>query len=155
MSTKEDRAALKQAVHDKLLSLEEAELAAAIAHYRAYMADSRLDGREVHDKDDMVGSRENADLAAAFDAPVQAHHAKVDAIENTDFALTDTVEPGALVVLQNRSFIVCVSTARFEVNGTAYMGISPQSPIYQAMAGLKAGESFEHNGISFEIEDVL
>ncbi|MFA3918617.1 hypothetical protein [Ruegeria hyattellae] len=150
-----DRAALKQAVVAKLMSLEEAELADAIAHYEAFMADSRLDEREAHDKDDLAASRENADLAAAFDTPVQTHHAKIDVIENTDFSPTGTVGPGAIVSFKDRNFIVCVSTTRFEVNGTIYMGVSTASPIYKAMAGLEAGESFGFNGTEFEIQDVL
>ncbi|WP_146344488.1 hypothetical protein [Falsiphaeobacter marinintestinus] len=154
MST-QDRAALKKAVHDKMLSLEEAELAAAQAHYEAFLKESRLDDREVHDKDDMVGARENADLAAAFDHPVQAHHAKIDVIENLDFSLTDTVRPGAMVVFQDRSFIIAVSTTRFDVDGVTYMGISTGSPIYKAMTGLKAGDVFDFNGKEYDIQDVL
>lgn len=150
-----DRAAQKQAVHDKLMSLEAAELAAAKAHYEAFLKEAQLGDREVHDKDDLVASRESRDLAAAFDAPVQAHHAKIDVIENTDFALTDTVGPGAVVSFGGRNFVVCVSTTRFEVDGKTYMGISMQSPIYLAMKDLRAGESFAHNGQDFEIEDIM
>ncbi|MEX0350463.1 MAG: hypothetical protein AB3N15_13655 [Paracoccaceae bacterium] len=150
-----DRASLKQTVVAKLMSLEEAELADAIAHYDAFMADSRLDERETHDKDDLAASRENADLAAAFDAPVQAHHAKIDVIENTDFSLTDSIGPGAIVSFKDRNFVICVSTTRFEVEGSTYMGLSTASPIYKAMAGLEAGESFGFNGTEFEIQDVL
>ena len=150
-----DRAALKRSVHDRLMSLEEAELADAIAHYEAFLANSQLDSREVHDKDDIVASRENADLAAAFDTPVQTHHAKIDAIENTDFALTDEVGPGAVVSFSDRSFVVCVSTSRFDVEGETYMGISTQSPIYRAMIGLGAGDIFRFNGRDLEIQDVF
>ncbi|MBE1282048.1 MAG: hypothetical protein GJ676_01935 [Rhodobacteraceae bacterium] len=155
MSVTEDRAALKQAIQDKIMSLEAAELASAIAHYEAFLKESKLDERETHDKDDLAGSRENADLAAAFDHPVQTHHAKIDVLENMGFALTDTVEPGAVVSFNGRNFVVAVSTTRFEVQGETYMGISTQSPIYRAMAGLQAGDLFSHNGKEFEIEDVL
>lgn len=155
MSNPQDRAALKQAVRDKLLSLESAELASAISHLEEYMKDSVLDERAVRDKDDLVASNENVDLAAAFSHPVQTHHAKVDVIENLDFALTDTVQPGALVSFDDRNFIVAVSTGRFEVDGKTYMGISPQSPIYKAMDGLKAGDSFSFQGKEIEIQDVL
>lgn len=103
----------------------------------------------------MVGARENLELAAAFDHPVQAHHAKIDVIENTDFGLTDTVGPGAIVVLGDRRFIIAVSTTRFDVSGETYMGVSMQSPIYKAMAGLQAGDSFTLNGREMEIQDVL
>ena len=150
-----DRTTLKQAICDRLMALEAHELAVAISHYEAHLSQSQTGDHDIHDKDDQVSARESRDLAAAFDAPVLAHHAKVDAIENTDFAVTDTVGPGAVVSFNSRHFIVCVSTTRFDVDGTTYMGISTGSPIYQAMAGLKAGNSFEFNGSDVTIEDVL
>lgn len=155
MTAHTDPAARKKAIIDRLMSLEEQELATAQAHYEAYLKDSQLDDREGHDKDDIAASRENADLAAAFDAPVHAHHAKIDVIENTDFSVTDTVQPGAVVKFNNRRFVVCVSTTRFEVDGKTYMGISTQSPIYLAMTGLQEGDVFTHNGTEFEVEEIL
>ncbi len=155
MMTEADRAARKKAIVDKLMSLEAQELATAQAHYDAFLKDAQLDDREAHDKDDIAASRENADLAAAFDAPVHAHHAKIDVIENTNFGLTDTVQPGAVIKFNNRRFVVCVSTTRFDVDGKTYMGISTQSPIYLAMVGLQAGDVFTHNGAEFEVQDVM
>lgn len=155
MTGQTDAAARKKIIVDRLMSLEEQELATAQAHYDAFLRDSQLDGREGHDKDDIAASRENADLAAAFDAPVQAHHAKIDVIENTDFSVTDTVQPGAVIKFNNRRFIVCVSTTRFDVDGKTYMGISTQSPIYLAMVGLQEGDVFTHNGTEFEVQEVL
>ena len=155
MTDVQDRAALKRAVCDRMMALEAEELAAAKSHYDAFMRESQLDDREGHDKDDIAVSRENADLAHAFDAPVQAHHAKIDVIENMDFSLTDTVRPGAVVCFSDRNFIVAISTSKFEVEGRTYMGISTQSPIFKAMDGLGAGDSFSHNGQEFEIQDVL
>lgn len=155
MTTTADREARKKAIVDRLMSLEAQELATAQAHYDAFLKDSQLDDREVHDKDDIVASRESADLAAAFDAPVHAHHAKIDVIENTDFSLAERVQPGAVVEFNNRRFVVCVSTTRFDVDGQTYMGISTQSPIYLAMVGLQAGDIFTHNGTEFEVQDVL
>ncbi len=155
MTGQTNPAAGKKAIIDHLMSLEEQELATAQAHYDAFLKDAQLDDREGHDKDDIAASRENADLAAAFDAPVHAHHAKIDVIENTDFSLTDTVQPGAVIKFNNRRFVVCVSTTRFEVDGKTYMGISTQSPIYLAMVGLQKGDVFTHNGTDFEVQDVL
>lgn len=155
MTAPADRAALKKAIHDKLMSLEEAELATAKAHYENFLMESRLDSRETRDTDDLADARESADLAAAFDHPVHTHHAKIDAIENADFSLTDTVGPGAVVAFNNRHFVVIVSTAKFECNGETYMGISTQSPIYKAMQGLKAGDSFSFNGREIVLDDVM
>ncbi len=155
MTDQAERAAEKKAIVDRLMSLEAQELATAQAHYDAFLRDAQLDDREGHDKDDIAASRENADLAAAFDAPVHAHHAKIDVIENTNFGITDTVQPGAVIKFNNRRFVVCVSTTRFDVDGKTYMGISTQSPIYLAMIGLQAGDVFTHNGTEFEVQDVL
>jgi hypothetical protein len=155
MSKKMDRAALKQSLHDKMLALEEAELETAMAHYQSFMADTKMDGSEAHTIDDFADARESADLAAAFDHPVQNHQHKIAAIEATDFSETDTVAPGAVVRLGGRNFVVCVATSKFDIDGLSYMGISVLSPIYQAMDGLKAGETFEHNGREFTIDDVI
>ena len=150
-----DAAALKTALRDRMRSLEEAELAEAVAHYESFLNDARLDGREAHDKDDIADARESADLAAAFDHPVHTHQVKIDAIEAADFSLTDSVKPGAVVSFGNRHFIVLVSTTRFECAGRTYMGISPLSPIYRAMEGLKAGDSFAFNGREITLQDVF
>lgn len=155
MSNSQDRAALKKSVQDALLALESEELATAREHLQAHIKDSILDASEVRDTDEYVASNEQVDLAEAFSHPVTTHEAKVDVIENTDFALTDTVRPGAVVVVDGRRFIVAVSTRRFEVGGETYMGISQESPIYKAMEGLQAGESFTFHGKDVEIEDVL
>lgn len=150
-----DRAALKQVLHDKMLSLEEAELATAIAHYEAHLKDTKLDDREQHDVDDLADSTESAELAAAFDHPVHTHQAKIAAIEGIDFGITERVEPGAVVSFNNRHFVVAVSTTKFQVDGITVMGISVQSPIYQAMEGLKEGDSFTFQGREITLDEVF
>jgi len=155
MPGQKDPATRKRAIVDHMMQVESSALETAKAHHDTFMQDSQLDDREGHDKDDIVASRENADLAAAFDGPVHAHHAKIDVIENTDFALTDKVGPGAVVRFDGRNVVVCVSTVRFDVAGETYMGISTQSPIYLAMAGLRAGDVFTYNGSDHTVDDVF
>jgi hypothetical protein len=155
MSTPRNRAAFKQAVQDKMLALEASELATAIEHYERFLRESVLDGREAHDTSQLAEARENADLAAAFDHPVHAHQAKIDAIEATDFSVTDTVRPGAVVAFNKRRFVVAVSTTQFELEGETYMGISVQSPIYKVIDGLQVGETFAHNGREITLDEVI
>lgn len=155
MSAPQDRVAFKKAVHDKMLALEENELATAKEHYERFLKESKLDDREGHDNSELAEARENADLAAAFDHPVHTHQAKIDAIETTDFSVTDTVCPGAVVAFGDRRFVIAVSTTKFELNGETYMGISVQSPIFKAMDGLEAGDSFSHNGRQITLDWVV
>lgn len=155
MSAPQDRAALKKAIHDKMLALEESELATAIEHYERFLKEAILDDREGHDNSQLAEARENADLAAAFDHPVHTHQAKIDAIEATDFSVTDTVGPGAVVEFNKRRFVVAVSTTRFDLGGETYMGISVQSPIFKVIDGLQAGDTFVHNGRDITLDEVV
>ncbi|MCV6586817.1 MAG: GreA/GreB family elongation factor [Marinibacterium sp.] len=150
-----DRASLKQAIRDRMLALEEAELATAQEHYEAFLNDAKLDEREQHDLGEISEAREQADLAVAFEHPVLEHGAKVEAIEHADFALSDAVGPGAVVKFGGRRFVVLVSTARFDCDGKTYMGISQQSPIYKAIKGLGEGDEFTFNGKTLTLEMVF
>ena len=146
MSAPLDRAAFKRAVHDKMLALEESELATAIEHYERFLHEAVLDDREGHDNSEAFFAASETALTAPPDHPVHAHQAKIDAIEATDFSVADAVRPGAVVAFNNRKFVVCVSTSRFDLNGETFMGISVQSPIFKVIDGLQAGDAFSYNG---------
>lgn len=151
----QDRTAVKSALRDRMLSLEAAELTTAKEHYDRFIEDAKLDDLEQHDNSEIAEARENADLAAAFDHPVKDHLAKIDALKNLDFSLKERVEPGAVVGFGGRHVVVAVSTTQFDHDGVHYMGISPQSPIFKAMEGLAAGDSFAFHGKNVKIDDVF
>lgn len=144
----------KGAIRERMLALEEAELAAAREHYEAYLADSQLDDRETHDTDDQSMARTAADLAHAFEGPIHGHEAKIAVLRALDFGPKTEVEPGAVVSLGRRHFVVAVSTQEFDCDGRSYMGISLDSPIYRRMEGLAAGDTFEQNGKNVKITSV-
>ena len=155
MTGSDSRAEIKQNVRNRMLELEAAELAIAVEHHERFLNEAVLGDREVHDNSEIAESRESADLAAAFDGPVQAHHAKIDAIEAMNFELTDTVRPGAIFSFNNLWFVVAVSTLKFDCGGTEYMGISTQSPIYRTIEGLGEGDEFTHNGRTLTLDAVF
>jgi len=155
MADPKDRAALKAAIYARMMEMEAHELDVAKEHYRSYLKDASLGEGAQADRGAVAEATESLDLAYSFDHPVQTHQAKVDALENLDFAVTDEVEPGAVVSFSGKNFVVAVSTSAFEVEGESYMGISEQSPIYQAMRGLTEGESFTFNGRQVELDQVF
>lgn len=144
----------KATIKSRMLELEHDELDHAIEHYEAFLKDSRLDGREGHDRDEYASARTNADLAHSFDHPVHEHQAKIELIENTDFGPKTTVEQGAVVKFGGKRFVVVTSTRRFTVDGKEAMGISLDSPAYKAMKGLEQGEEFTLNGRDIMLEEV-
>lgn len=67
----------------------------------------------------------------------------------------ETVEFGAIVISETSKFIIAISAGKIELDGTIFYAISPAVPLYKAMEGLKAGESFEFNGKRQTIKELL
>ena len=64
------------------------------------------------------------------------------------------VEPGSVVVTDQRTFFIAISSEKIEIDGQLIYGISINAPIYAAMQGLKKGDKFEFNDIPYEIQNV-
>jgi len=64
------------------------------------------------------------------------------------------VEPGSVVVTDQLTFFIGVSSEKVEVDGEIFFGISTKAPIYASMKGLKEGSSFQFNETKYVIEDV-
>lgn len=78
-------------------------------------------------------------------------------IVETAKALTtacDVVKPGAVISFGGEHFVVGVATDEFTPGGTTYLGISPDAPIYAAIEGKRAEDTFEFNGTMLTLDDV-
>ncbi len=64
------------------------------------------------------------------------------------------VTPGAVVVTNERTFFIAVSSEKVEIDGKFIFGISTNAPIYSVMEGLKKGDAFEFNGTAYKIENI-
>lgn len=76
-------------------------------------------------------------------------------LKSLDPEITNTkVEPGAVVVTNQRTFFIAVSSEKIEIDGQEIFGISTNAPIYSTMTGLTKADEFEFNGISYTIQTV-
>jgi hypothetical protein len=64
------------------------------------------------------------------------------------------VERGAVVVTDQRTFFIGVSSEEIEVGGDKVFGMSEKAPLYSHMRGLKAGDTFQFNTTKYEIKAV-
>ena len=64
------------------------------------------------------------------------------------------VEPGAVVVTNQRVFFISTSIEQVEVNGESVFGISLKAPLYGVMKDKKKGESFSFGGVTYKILDL-
>jgi hypothetical protein len=66
----------------------------------------------------------------------------------------ETVEFGAIVISDTSKFIIAISAGKIELDGTIFYAISPAVPLYKAMEGLRAGDSYEFNGKKQTIKEL-
>jgi transcription elongation GreA/GreB family factor len=61
---------------------------------------------------------------------------------------------GALVMTELQNYFIGVSLGEIKVEGESYYAISSMTPLYKAMAGKTAGESFEFRGKTYKVQHV-
>jgi transcription elongation GreA/GreB family factor len=64
---------------------------------------------------------------------------------------TSVVDPGSLVMVKDQAFYVSTSVKSFDYQGQKVTCLSVESPIYQEMRGLSAGDDFSCNGKNYHI----
>ncbi|MCT4580780.1 MAG: GreA/GreB family elongation factor [Flavobacteriales bacterium] len=67
----------------------------------------------------------------------------------------EKVELGALVITNVGNYFLAVSIGKMEVENTLYFGVSPVSPIGQALLNHKQGDEVLFNGRNFSIEAIV
>lgn len=62
---------------------------------------------------------------------------------------------GAVVVTDDKEFIICISLGKITFNNETIYGISLKVPLYKVMEGLEKGSSFEFNEKKYQIKDIF
>lgn len=146
-----DKSALKKA----LLAIMENEQKLAGKDYKSYLKASMVDRSEPVDIDDQSQAGAAAEVAEALGVDSQNAENRLAHVERIDFGPKRSVSEGAVVTVDGKAYVVAVSTDAFTCQGHSITGISTLSPIYQAMEGLVAGDTFSLNGKSHKINGVL
>lgn len=144
----------KDCVRETMLALTKDELEHASDKYARFLAGARVDSNEPIEIDEQAQAKWQADLAESFEQPVHSAEEKLAALGNLDFGPKAIVEPGAIVCIDGRHFVIGVSTGRFTCEGTELMGLSPKAPFYEAIEGLAAGDDAEFRGREFEVRAI-
>jgi hypothetical protein len=145
----------KSRIRERLVALEAAELQESRDAYNQYVAGARVDtGGGVIDDQDGSQAAQSRNLAEAFDCPLHDQVHKLDLIERIDFGPKSKVEPGAVVKLDGRYFVIGVASGVFDYDGQSFMGLSPEAPIYAVLEDREAGETFTFRGHAHTVEEV-
>ena len=83
-----------------------------------------------------------SDMQVLLEESDEQARADAEAAKELDFSPKDAVGPGAIVGLDGQRYVVGVVVDEVEVDGQSYAGLSTDSPLYEAVEGLKAGDEY-------------
>lgn len=115
---------------------------------------SELDQESAYDIDDQFQADTAGDLAGLFERAEAGQRARVAAVDALDFGPKETAEPGAVVVLDDQVYVIGVATEPFQVDGREVVGISTDAPIWLALRGTRAGDTFTFDGRTRHVDAV-
>lgn len=148
----DDKAKLR--VKAALLAHLEARLRATDTAVGREDSAAMLDPESSFSVDDQSQSDEAADLGGLFEKVGEHQHSTVAVAEQLDFGPTTEVRPGAIVVLDGSRYVVGVVSSPFECDGATYEGMTTDAPLYGAIKGLHAGDSFTYDATEHRIDSV-
>jgi len=144
----------KSRVKDALLQQVEADLLAARGDVARKDAAAKLDQDSSFSVDDQSQAAEAGDLGGLLEGREQRQAGIRNQIEKLDFGPRDEVGPGAIIGFDGDRYVVGVVAAAFESDGATYEGIAADAPIYAAIQGLHAGDTFSFAGHDHQIDFV-
>lgn len=144
----------KSALQQEILKIIQAELEQSAGNYKTSLGDSMVDRSEPVEIDEQSQAGQAAEIAEALGVDTRNAGDKLAYVSNIDFGSKSEVSEGAVVSVGGRNYVIAVATNAFKSGGKSYVGISSLSPLYKAMDGLEAGESFTLNGKKQKIDSV-
>lgn len=97
---------------------------------------------ETTSRDDQYQAEVASDMEVLLDEADEKQRAEAESARALDFSATDVVRPGAVVVLGDERYVVGVVTDEVQVDGQGWAGLSTDAPLYEAVEGLRAGDTF-------------
>ena len=144
----------KQTLKDDLIAHLREATAAAQDDTDVANAALQIDDDEPHDPEDQAQASEASERVAATERAAARAQREIEDVEALDVSPTDRVRPGAVVAFDGAHYVVGVVTDTFESGGVSYEGISADSPVFAAIEGLGAGDTFTINGREHRLDEV-
>lgn len=110
--------------------------------------------QDEHRVDDVSHQEDAGDMHDMLQEVDKTQQRIVETAKALTTTACDVVKPGAVISFGGEHFVVGVATDEFTSGGTTYLGISPDAPIYAAIEGKRAEDTFEFNGTMLTLDDV-
>ncbi|WP_052594881.1 hypothetical protein [Luteipulveratus mongoliensis] len=144
----------KQRINAALRARAEREVSSSREAVADEHAAADLDQDSSYAVDDLSQSDEAGDLSGLYGGAEEREKGVLKILDALDFGLQTTVVPGAVVAFGGDHYVVGVAADAIEVDGVTYEGISADSPVFEAIKGLSAGDTFTVNGQEHRLDVV-
>lgn len=113
-----------------------------------------IDELDVIDKEDSSHQYESKEMEELVKSQLSKEEDSLALLNSIDFGAKTTCVPGAIIKTKDFNFIIGISTMPFDFQGSHFVGISVNSPIYDALTKAKTGEDFSFRDNSYIIESI-
>ena len=144
----------KQALRNKLLSLEAVSAEQARKLYEDFLSTARLNRAEQMDEGDRSQAEHAAAVAGNLEEQIHAQLSHREILESLPLHPMNSVDRGAIVTVNGRNLVLAVPTQPFTFQGMEILGISCEAPLAKAMLGLGPGDSIDYEQTQLVIEAV-
>jgi hypothetical protein len=144
----------KQAIFEACIKRQE-ELIANFSGEFDEMNEDLRDQDTIASQADHNEAAEQADMRSAMNRELEFLHFEMKMLNDLDLEKEyRSVEPGAVVVTDQRVFFISVSIEEVSVGDHKVFGLSTEAPIYAQMRGKVKGDSFTMNQHTYRILDL-
>ena len=144
----------KQALRNKLLSLEVVSTEQARKVYEGFLSTARLSRTGQMDEGDRSQAVHAAAVAGKVEEQIHAYLSHREILESLPLHPMNSVDRGAIVAVNGRNLFLAVPTQPFIFQGVEILGISCEAPLAKAMLGLGPGDSIDFEERELVIESV-
>jgi len=113
-----------------------------------------IDENETVDPEDFSRQNELGNMATRLKFKVQNSRNELEYLKSLDLDTGDVIQEGSLVVTDSYVFYVSIPVRPFDMEGKHIVSVSSKAPVYHAMRGKKAGDTFEVAGKTYKINEV-
>jgi hypothetical protein len=144
----------KTHIRETLLAMERADLAAAQRSYEAYFGEATAVRDRVFDPEHAATVVRDRPVLERIEALEHEHEHHAQILAAMSFGPSAAVGPGAVVQIDDRFVVVAVPAPEFAYGEVRMIGISSRAPLFNAMKGLRVGDTFDFNHHTYTIRGV-
>lgn len=142
----------KPAIRRRLLAVLQGGVGAAADQARTEQTAAEIDPGSEYRIDDLGQSDEDGEFRGEMQGVAAGARAAINILKKLDVTPSEVVRPGAVVSFGGDNYLVGIAASEFTADGRTFTGMATDAPIYEAIAGLRRGDTFTFRDTEYLID---